>query len=165
MTWLIERMQLERDLEDVIALEQASFTNPTTREMIAWETRHSDVSHIFVMRARPGSPAIAFCAVWILFDELHINTLAVDPASRQRGLGAILLRYVLAEALRRGATKATLEVRESNLAARRLYERFGFEVRGVRPGYYRDPVEDALILWRYDLNNLDGSGGAPPEAV
>jgi ribosomal-protein-alanine N-acetyltransferase len=88
----------------------------------------------------------------VIFDELHINNLAVDPAWRRRGVAGALLTFVLASAAAEGATRATLEVRRSNEPARRLYERFGFAFAGVRTAYYREPVEDALVLWR----------GAPP---
>jgi ribosomal-protein-alanine acetyltransferase len=96
-------------------------------------------------------PVVAYCSVWLIFDELHINTLAVQPDRRRQGLARRLLEYVFAEAARRGADKATLEVRRSNEAARKLYEGLGFEVGGVRPNYYRMPVDDALILWRKGL--------------
>jgi ribosomal-protein-alanine N-acetyltransferase len=70
------------------------------------------------------------------------------PAYRSRGLGTVLLQHVLAEGMRLGARRATLEVRTSNTGARRLYERLGFHVAGSRRNYYSHPVEDALILWR-----------------
>ena len=94
-----------------------------------------------------------YCAVWIIFDELHINTLAVHPAGGGRALASLLLTHVLDDAVRLGAEKATLEVRRSNEGALKLYERFGFEVGGVRKEYYRQPVEDALILWRTGLRS------------
>jgi ribosomal-protein-alanine N-acetyltransferase len=164
--WIIEPLQLERDLEDVLALEGLCFTNPTTRDMFRYEVESSDVLHAYVMRPAPGmldpddvSPVlargavVAYCAVWIIFDELHINTLAVHPRWRRQGLASLLLTHVLDDAVRLGADKATLEVRESNEGARKLYERFGFEVGGVRKEYYRQPVEDALILWRLALRS------------
>lgn len=157
--WVIEAMRLDRDLEDVLALEGLCFTNPTTRDMLTWEAERSDVTRSYVLRlpssqqqAAPQQPAIiAYCSVWLIFEELHINTLAVHPDWRRHGIASHLLRYVLADAVRQGATKATLEVRRSNEAARQLYERFGFETTAVRANYYRDPIEDALILWRHDL--------------
>ena len=91
--------------------------------------------------------------MWIIFDELHINTLAVHPELRRQGLASLLLTHVIEAAVRRGADKATLEVRRSNEGALKLYERFGFEVGGVRKEYYRQPVEDALILWRTGLRS------------
>ena len=65
------------------------------------------------------------------------------------------MHHVLVDAARSGVRRATLEVRESNVAARRLYERLGFTVTAKRPKYYAQPEEDALILWREDLTNLD----------
>jgi ribosomal-protein-alanine N-acetyltransferase len=166
--WIIEPLQLERDLEDVATLEATCFTNPTTREMLRHEVESSDVLHAYVMReASSESPSargavVAYCAVWIIFDELHINTLAVHPERRRQGLASLLLTHVLDDAVRRGAEKATLEVRRSNEAARKLYERFGFEVGGVRKEYYRQPVEDALILWRTGLRSLSQGPQTPP---
>ena len=88
----------------------------------------------------------------MLFEELHINTLAVAPAWRRRGLATTLLRHVFAEASARGVQRATLEVRASNRPAIALYERLGFQVTATRYRYYNSPEEDALILWREGLN-------------
>jgi ribosomal-protein-alanine N-acetyltransferase len=74
----------------------------------------------------------------------------VLPDVRRTGIGSSLLEFVLKKGRELGARRATLEVRRSNEVARLLYERFGFSVAGVRPGYYSKPVEDALILWRED---------------
>jgi ribosomal-protein-alanine N-acetyltransferase len=84
-------------------------------------------------------------------DELHINNLAVLPAWRRTGVATSLLDHVIREGVRMGAHRATLEVRRSNEPARRLYERFGFSVAGVRRAYYTNPVEDAIVLWREGL--------------
>ena len=157
--WSIEPLRLERDLDGIIELEAECFTNPTTRDMLRYEVETSDVLHGYVMRPKPDGMIVAWCAVWIIFDELHINTLAVHPDWRRQGLASLLLTHVLDDAVRLGADKATLEVRESNQAARRLYERFGFEVGGVRKEYYRHPTEDALILWRMALRS--SSEGTP----
>ena len=94
---------------------------------------------------------MAYCACWIVFDELHINSVAVDATRRRLGIARRLLEYVLAEAAAGGARGATLEVRQSNEAARKLYEGLGFRVEGVRRNYYQDPKEDALILWHRNL--------------
>jgi [ribosomal protein S18]-alanine N-acetyltransferase len=151
--WTIEPLQFERDLDDILALEALCFTNPTSREMFRHEVQSSDVLYAYVMRGASSGEVAAYCAVWIIFDELHINTLAVHPGWRRKGLASLLLTHVLEDAVRRGAEKATLEVRRSNEGARKLYERLGFEVGGVRKEYYRQPVEDALILWRTGLRS------------
>ena len=146
----IERLTGDEDLDAVAALEAESFSNPWTRDMLARELRQSDVARVYVLRAR-GKRVAAFCACWIIFDELHINTIAVDPALRRQGLETTLLEHVMADAAREGAAGVTLEVRRSNEAAIRLYEQLGFTVEAVRPRYYTSPEEDALILWRRGL--------------
>ena len=163
--WIITPMHLDRDLDEVVALEAACFTNPTTRDMFKWEAEKSDVAHAYVLRDPRDQAILAYCAVWVIFDELHINTLAVHPDRRRQGLASVLLAHVLADAAARGADKATLEVRESNEAARRLYDRFGFTVGGIRPAYYRNPVEDALILWRTGLRSPGGGPPGPPNGL
>src|SRR5262249_53365415 len=99
----------------------------------------------------PEGRMVGFCSFWRIFDEVHINNLAVAPAFRRAGVATALLTRVLKEGAQLGATRATLEVRRSNDAARRLYERFRFAEAGVRHGYYTHPVEDALVLWRQRL--------------
>jgi ribosomal-protein-alanine N-acetyltransferase len=145
--WLIEPVTSAAELDQVLAIERASFTNPWTREMYLAELDNHDVSFLFVARSQDGIP-VGFCAFWRVRDELHINNLAVLPAYRRQGVASGLLTRVLREGAQRGATRATLEVRVSNLEARQLYDRFGFSVAGVRRAYYSDPVEDALILWK-----------------
>jgi ribosomal-protein-alanine N-acetyltransferase len=134
------------DIDAVAALEAESFTNPWPREQLVWELTNSDVTRVFVLRDERGG-IVAFCLCWVIFDELHINTLAVAAAERLKGRGTLLMRHVLAETSNEGARKATLEVRASNQAALALYERLGFRVTATRPGYYTNPDEDALILW------------------
>lgn len=150
---VVERLDRARDLDAVMAIEADSFTNPWTREMFTWELEHSDVSRVWVLRLDDGS-IIAFCSCWLIFDELHIHTLAVRPEQRRRGYARSLLDFVLRDAIRQGVRSATLEVRESNEPARRLYERAGFVLKGRRPGYYDKPVEDALILSRDALDTI-----------
>jgi ribosomal-protein-alanine N-acetyltransferase len=147
----IDRVTDDQDLDAIVALETESFTNPWSRDTLEWELRNSDVTHIYVLRRDEGSVA-AFCVCWIIFDELHINTVAVAPAERRRGWATMLLKHVMAEAAARQATRATLEVRASNTAALKLYEGLGFRVTAVRPRYYSQPEEDALILWRDALD-------------
>lgn len=144
---VVERLSAASDLDGVLEIEQASFHNPTTREWYESELERPDVCYVFVIRTNERRVA-GFCAFWRIVDQIHINNLAIRPDCRGRGLGQMLLAHVLDEAARLGAAHATLEVRRSNDAARRLYERAGFQVAGVRPSYYTHPIEDALILSR-----------------
>ena len=152
MTWAIDLLSDERDLDGVLEVEGESFSNPWTRDMYVWELQNRSVCHIFIVRT-PECPVAGFCACWLIFDEVHINNVAIRPTYRGMGMGTALLRHVLAEGRRLGARRATLEVRASNIGARRLYERLGFYVAGTRRNYYTNPVEDALILWRDDGAN------------
>lgn len=140
----------DAEIDAVTALEHESFTNPWSRETLVWELRNSDVTRAYLLR-NENDRVVAFCLCWVIFDELHINTVAVAPGDRRQGLASSLLRQVIDEAIVAGALKATLEVRASNSAALALYERLGFHIAARRPAYYVKPEEDALILWRENL--------------
>lgn len=145
MPWTIDRVLSEHDLDEIVAIERATFSSPWTRPMYLRELENPDVSFLYALRL----PQIAgFCSFWLVLDELHINNLAVRAEYQGRGFGTALLRHVLDVGAERGAARATLEVRRSNEAAIRLYERLGFEIAATRPNYYVNPQEDALILWR-----------------
>jgi ribosomal protein S18 acetylase RimI-like enzyme len=107
MTYSIEPLAGERDLDGVLEVEEESFTNPWTRDMYAWELQNRNVCHIYVLRT-PEHPVAGFCAFWLVFDEIHINNVALRPALRGRGLGTALMRHVFAEgaALARAAPRS-----------------------------------------------------------
>ena len=147
---IVERLRDARDLDGVLEIEELSFNNPTTREWYERELQRADVCFIYVLRL-PECPVAGFCAFWRIASEMHINNLAIRPERRGRGLGRVLLQASLDAAAELGASSATLEVRRSNVAARRLYARAGFYEAGVRRNYYTQPVEDALVLTRDSL--------------
>jgi ribosomal-protein-alanine N-acetyltransferase len=149
--WLVEPLASLNELDAILAIERASFTNPWTRDMYLSELAGSPASLLYVARGPDGS-VVGFCAFWRVADELHINNLAVAPDFRRAGVGSALLSRVLGEGERGGAGRATLEVRRSNEDALRLYQRFGFAVAGLRRNYYSNPIEDALVLWRDPLD-------------
>lgn len=149
--WAITRVEDESELDAIVEIESASFTNPWTREMYLTELRNRAISHIYALRDGDGA-TLGFCAFWLIFDEIHINNVAVLPECRGCGHGTSLLLFAMSEGRRLGARRATLEVRRSNVAAQRLYARLGFRIAGARPSYYTNPVEDALILWREGLD-------------
>ena len=151
--WIIERLTSPADVEAVLAIEDASFTNPWTREMYLAELENQAVSYCYLAR-NTTRDVVGFCSFWRVVDELHINNLAVMPQDRRSGAATALLHHVLREGARLGAIRATLEVRLSNEPARLLYERFGFSVAGIRRGYYTKPVEDAIVLRREGLDGL-----------
>lgn len=141
----MERLASSADLDGVLAIEDASFSNPTTRAWYETELLRPEVCFIYVLRTAEH-PVAAFCAFWLVADQAHVNNLAVMPELRGRGLGTQLLEALIAETAHIGATVVTLEVRESNKPALHLYQSAGFKEEGVRKNYYTNPVEDALIL-------------------
>ena len=145
--YTIQRMRPDVDLEAVLEVEAASFINPWTPDMFAWDLRNPQISHIYVLRAGEERVA-AYCSCWLVDHEWHINNLAVRPEWRGQGLARALLDHVLKEASSLGAYRARLEIRRSNDIARRLYEGMGFAVVGTRRSYYTNPPEDALLLTR-----------------
>jgi ribosomal-protein-alanine N-acetyltransferase len=153
----IDPLEGDDDLSGVLEVEAESFTNPWTRDMYAWELQNRSVCHIYIVRTS-DCRVVGFCAFWLVFDEIHINNVAIRPQFRGMGIGTALLTRALGAATALGARRATLEVRASNDAARRLYERLGFYVAATRRNYYSHPVEDALILWR---DEADRPGADP----
>lgn len=141
----IERVTTPAALAGVLDIEEASFNNPTSREWYERELARPEVCFLYVLRTAEH-PCAAFCAFWLIADQAHINNLAVRPEFRGRGLGIQLLAAVVAEAERLGAGSIGLEVRQSNVAAQRLYKKAGFREHGIRKSYYTQPVEDALLL-------------------
>ena len=139
----IERMT-HADLGAVQAIEKASFTTPWPSYAYRNELETNRLAHYVVVRA--GREVIGYAGVWLMVDEAHVTTFAVAPAWRRRRVGERLLLAILDLSLARGAREATLEVRLSNLGARRLYEKYGFRPVGIRPRYYSDDHEDALIM-------------------
>ena len=139
----IEPMRME-DLPAVHAIEAASFDAPWPPEAYQHDLETNRLAQYLV--ARVGDEIAAYGGMWLMVDEGHIITFAVHPLWRRQHIGGRLLLAFLDLAADRGAHEATLEVRLSNLPARRLYERFGFRPVGLRPRYYSDNGEDALIM-------------------
>jgi ribosomal-protein-alanine N-acetyltransferase len=132
------------DLAAVHEIERVSFTTPWPSYAYRNELDSNKLAHYLVVRA--GRTVVAYAGLWLLVDEAHVTTFAVDPAWRRRKIGERLIMALLDLSIARGAREATLEVRLSNLPARRLYEKYGFQPVGIRPRYYSDDHEDALIM-------------------
>jgi [ribosomal protein S18]-alanine N-acetyltransferase len=145
----IEAMSLA-DLPEVQAIEEASFTTPWPPHAYRSELEANRLATYLVARAEGA--VVAYAGIWMMVDEAHITTFAVDPRWRRQRIGERLLLALLDIATERHAREATLEVRLSNLAARRLYEKYGFRPVGLRPRYYSDDNEDALIMTTESLD-------------
>ena len=139
----VEPMALA-DLDVVQEIERRSFRTPWPSHAYRTELETNRLAHYLV--ARLAGRVVGYGGMWVMVDEAHITTFAVDPDFRQQGIGERLLLALLDLARARNAREATLEVRLSNLPARRLYEKYGFRPVGLRPRYYSDDNEDALIM-------------------
>lgn len=141
----IIRAMEKAELGEVLAIEAECFSDPWTEQMFVRELSLSVARNL---TARIGDRQIdGYLNCWIIAGEIHLHRIAVRKSRRRRGIAAALMNAMMGIAEQEQARCATLEVRSGNEPARLLYERFGFAVRGVRPCYYDDTKEDALILW------------------
>lgn len=160
------RAMREDDLEAVQAIDRLSFSLPWPASAFRYELLENTQSFLRVaeiVQAEGSSQVVGAAVVWMVLDEAHIATLAVHPDYRQRGIARELMVDILQESYRHGAELVTLEVRQNNLPAQKLYRRFRFEVVGHRLHYYQDNHEDALIMTLKELNQaymewLNGGG-------
>jgi ribosomal-protein-alanine N-acetyltransferase len=132
------------DLDEVLAIERASFSMPWSRGAFLYEMEQNRVARCVVVRE--DGRVVGYICVWEVGDELHVTNIAVHPAARRRGIARTLLGQVMEEGRQRGVRVVVLEVRPSNVEALALYESFGFRVIGRRHGYYYDTGEDALVM-------------------
>ena len=141
----LEIRKLSReDLDDITRLEREIFPNPWSRESLNFELTHrtNSVAYKILYENR----IIAYCFSWIIIDEFHIGNFAVIKEFRRKGVGENFLRFIIDRGKELGASFFYLEVRKSNEAARKLYEKFGFKTMGVRREYYSDNKEDAIVM-------------------
>ncbi len=141
---LIQDMTLD-DVDGVQVVERASFPVPWPANAFRHELTQNKNARYVV--ARDDDRIVGYAGLWLMVDEAHITTFAVLPDVRRRRIGERLLQRLFEIAHEMKAEWLTLEVRASNLAAQRLYEKYGFRRAGVRRRYYSDNNEDALILW------------------
>ena len=132
------------DVAEVVAMERACYSDPWPAS--AFATLPDNPRVYFAVARGPGGGMAGYVVAWYVSDEGELANLAVAAGDRKRGIGRALLDGTLADAATRGTKELYLEVRESNVAARRLYDSLEFEEVGRRKAYYRSPNEDALIL-------------------
>ncbi len=132
------------DIAPVMEIERASFVTPWTEGMFRSQIRFKDQAINLVLVA-DGAVA-GYAAAWAACDELHLLSIAVDPARRRSGLGSAMLGAVMERGRFREAARVILEVREGNAAARAFYRKHGFVDVGTRRRYYSDTDEDAIIM-------------------
>ncbi|MHB8188990.1 MAG: ribosomal protein S18-alanine N-acetyltransferase [Ferrimicrobium sp.] len=149
---VIEPMR-RRHLYQVAAIERSVSATPWSRELFREELARSESRSYFV--AIIDKVVVGYLGLMFITSEVHVTNVAVTPLNWGDGIATRLLLVAFTNAIERGAIDATLEVRASNARAQRLYARFGFVPVGVRPRYYRDNDEDAIIMWAYDIAGAD----------
>ncbi|MDN3019400.1 ribosomal protein S18-alanine N-acetyltransferase [Neobacillus drentensis] len=139
------RYMREEDIDQVLAVEQASFTVPWSREAFYNELHNNKFAVYIVLEE--DNKIIGYCGTWIVIDEAHVTNVAILPESRGRKLGETMMRKLMSVSREMGAKSMTLEVRVTNHVAQSLYRKLGFQNGGIRKNYYSDNQEDALVMW------------------
>ena len=149
MNYVIRKMTLD-DLEQVVAIDQVSFSLPWPARSFQFELTDNPASRCWV--ADMDGRIVGMVVAWMIVDEIHIATFATHPDFRKQGIGKNLLLHTLRLAKEDGALTSFLEVREGNQVALEMYRKFGFVESGRRDGYYRDNDETAILM---KLESLD----------
>ncbi len=137
----------KEDIDQVLSIEQASFSMPWSRNLFLSEFRSPGISTLMVALADgPVRTVGGYIVIWLVEDEMHILNLAVTPSLRRQGIARKLVRAAIKRADQKGAKRAFLEVRASNAVAQKLYLDLGFTGTSLRRDYYDAPVEDAVIM-------------------
>lgn len=146
---IITEMTTEH-IDDIMMVERLSFTIPWSKKAFIQELTENKFS-LYISALLDGN-AVGYAGMWKIFDEGHITNIAVHPEFRKIGIGSRLLEKLINISREMKIEKLTLEVRKSNVAAKNLYLKYGFKEEGIRKNYYADNGEDAIIMWKYDLN-------------
>ena len=134
------------DVDDIYDVETLCFDDPWSKQSIYSDVVNSKISKYFVARDEDRN-ILGFCGMYSVLNESHITNMAVLPQYRKLGIGSMLILRMIKECQIAGSFGLTLEVRVSNIAAIKAYEKFGFVVEGIRKNYYQNNNEDALIMW------------------
>jgi len=145
VTWPVRRAT-EADLGAIYVIEETQFPEPWTRTMLRDELRNQENRRYTVVEH--DAMVVGYLGLmYVMKDEMHVNTIGVRSDMEGRGIATALLRDGWIDAQRRGVERVTLEVAVGNTRAQQLYYRFGFKPVGIRKNYYEQTKEDALILW------------------
>lgn len=142
MNIIIRKME-ERDVPRVKEIEDLSFSSPWTTEAFYREVKENNLSYYII--AEVDGKIAGYFGSWLVLTEAHITNIAVHPDFRKQKIGTKLTEYFINHLKELGIEYATLEVRVSNIAAKNLYKKFGFEIKNIRKKYYENK-EDAYIM-------------------
>lgn len=145
-----------RHVRQVMRIEAQVYPRPWSSALFLQEiVRRSD--RIYLV-AKCDSTVVGYAGLITSGLEAHITTIAVDPEHHRLHIGTRLLLGLMDAAIERGASTVSLEVRKSNYGAQRMYEMFGFKPVGVRPGYYAETGEDAIVMWTGSTETQEYAG-------
>jgi ribosomal-protein-alanine N-acetyltransferase len=142
-----------RHLRSVLRIEAQVYARPWSLSLFVSELALRTTRAYYV--ARVNGVICGYAGLMVTEEDGHITTLAVDPGWHRKKIGTRLLLVQAREAVRRGASSLTLEVRVGNTAAQEMYRRFGFRPAGIRKNYYVETNEDALVMWAHDVDTPD----------
>jgi ribosomal-protein-alanine N-acetyltransferase len=142
---LVLRPAEKLDVDRVLEIEKEGFAHPWSRELVERELDHT-WSRLLLAEDGPGGPVVGYIVFWIVHDEVHVLNVATSVAARRRGVGRALMIAAEEEGRRRGGRLSTLEVRRSNAPAIALYVDLGYRQIGIRPNYYAEEKEDAIVM-------------------
>lgn len=145
----IDRLE-KYDIDEVDKVAQNAYGNHHWSKEAFYSELSNKLAKYYVARNLQGD-IVGFAGSWSIIDEAHITTIAVDSNYRRQHIGEVLLRAIIENCYAEKIKYLTLEVRESNLPAIKLYEKYGFQSFGVRKGYYQDNNENALIMWTENI--------------
>ncbi|TXL65614.1 ribosomal-protein-alanine N-acetyltransferase [Cerasibacillus terrae] len=145
MDKLVIRKMEETDIEPILEVEAASFPDPWSKDILYQEIVKNSFAHYYVMLM--DEKYIGYVGLWIVMDDAQITNIAILPAYRGRKLGEKLFDFAVKQAIQLGVRRLSLEVRVSNIAAQRMYQKFGLVPGGIRKNYYKNNQEDAIVMW------------------
>ncbi len=140
-------------VKQVLSIEQEVFPRPWSAVIYAAELAQPDKRSYYV--AKIGRYVVGYGGYMVVHGEAHITTLAVDPKWQKNHIGMLLLFRLISDAVKMSLEAATLEVRASNIAAQRLYFKFGFVPAGIRKNYYAEVNEDAIVMWAENMRSAE----------
>lgn len=148
MEYILRPMVID-DIPQVVEIEKQCFPTPWSAYAFTCELCDNEFAHYLVLVPQDDPATVyGYGGMWIIIDEAHITNIAISPVIRGKGQGERLMNGLISLAGKKKALRMTLEVRVSNTTAQKLYRKLNFKVAGLRPGYYADTNEDALIMWK-----------------
>lgn len=152
LSHLVIRRMRDGDVAGVMVIESVSFGRHHWSDESFLNEMKNHLGRYYVLYDNNERRVLGYCGFWIVFDEVHVTTVAVHPDCRGQSLGELLLLHILDKVMGQSVKWVTLEVRATNTKAQNLYYKYGFQSAGVRPKYYQDNEEDALIMTTSDIS-------------